>query len=318
MAASVTFSQRLVESIYAYGADSFQANAYDRMRVIDALMNRGKGFKDTSQAGSFVLIPVNVKKLGISQMTSEGSEYNLINTEGDQGAQYKWVTAVTPVIFTDEELGENQGKQQIINTVTNKLDEAKLDHTNLLNTQLLTGTGTAPSSESLSTIVGTATNGGLDPASYPLWVGAVTSGGNLSATVLDAAIDSTMFASDQGIDFLFSNLTLFQRQKDLSATKTTVFQPADVNDPNKSYSGVEIIQFRGAVWTFDRLVPAQTLYGIDSRNIRMFVQPGRDMDIFPEKISPTSLAKHLPIVSRFQFAPLARRAHFKITSLGVS
>jgi hypothetical protein len=318
MAASVTFSQRLVESIYAYGADSFQANAYDRMRAIDALVNRGKGFKDTSQAGPFVLIPVNVKRLGITQGVAEGSEYNLINNEGDTGAQYKWVTAVTPVIFTDEELGENQGKQQLINTVKNKLDEAKLDHTNYLNTQLLTGTGTAPSSESLATIIGTGDNGSLSTTTYPLWVGAVTSGGNLSATVLDAAIDSTMYASDQGIDFLFSNLTLFQRYKDLSQGKVQIWQPNDSSDASKSYSGVEVVQFRGAAWTFDRLVPAQTIYGVDSRNIRMFTQPGRDMDMFPEKIAPTSLAKHLPIVTRFQFAPLARRAHFKITGLGTS
>src|ERR1043166_164591 len=107
MAASVTFSQRLVESIYAYGADAFQANAYDRHRAIDVLVNQGKGFKDDSQAGSFVIVPVNVKRLGITQGVTEGSEYNLINTEGDTAAQYKWVSAVTPLIFTDEELGEN-------------------------------------------------------------------------------------------------------------------------------------------------------------------------------------------------------------------
>jgi hypothetical protein len=318
MAASVTFSQRLVESIYSYAADAMQSNAYDRVRVIDQLVNAGKGFKDSSQAGPFILVPVNVKRLGITQGLVEGSEYNLVNTEGDTGAQYSWRTAVTPLIFTDEELGENQGKNQIINTVKNKLSEARLDHTNYLNSQLLTGTGTGTDSESLGTIIGTADNGGLSTSTYPLWVGAVSSGGNLSMTVLDAALDSTMFQSDQGIDFLFSNLTLYQRYKDLSATKTTVFQQGASSDPNKSYSGVEVIQFRGAVWTFDRLVPAQTLYGVDSRNIRMWVQPGRDMEVLPEKVSPTQLAKHLPLVTRFQYGPLSRRAHFKITGLGVS
>jgi hypothetical protein len=318
MAASVTFSQRLVQSIYSYATEAFQSNAYDRHRAIDVLVNQGKGFKDTSKAGKFLIVPVNVKKLGITQGLVEGSEYNLVNVEGDTAAQYNWVTAVTPLIFTDEELGENQGKSEIISCVTNKLGEAKLDHTTYLNSQLLTGTGTGTDSESLGTIIGTADNGGLSTSTYPLWVGAVSSGGNISQTVLDAAIDSTMFASDQGIDFLFSNLTLYQRYKDLSATKTTVFQQGASSDPNKSYSGVEVIQFRGAVWSFDRLVPAQTVYGVDSRNIRMFVQPGRDMEAYPEKASPTQLAKHIPIVTRFQYAPLSRRAHLKITGLGVS
>lgn len=318
MAASVTFSQRLVESIYAYATTEMQSNAYDRVRVIDQLVNAGKGFKDDSQAGPFVIVPVNVKRLGITQGVIEGSEYNLTNNEGDTAAQFVWVTAVSPVIFTDEELGENQGKQQIINTVKNKLSEAKLDHTNYLNTQLITGTGTAPQSQSLSTLIGNSDTGGLSVTTYPNWVAQVSSGGNLSMTVLDAAIDSTCFDSSQDVDFLFSNLTLYQRFKDLSASKTTVFQQATGDGSIKSYSGVEITTFRGAVWTFDRLVPAQTLYGVASSKIRMFTQKGRDMEMFPDKVAPTQLAYHTPLVTRFQFAPLSRRQHFVISSLGTS
>lgn len=330
---NVSFSQRLVESIWdsLNGADVTE-NAYDFHRALDALIVRGKAFHKPDMGGSFMEANVSARKMPISVNIAEGSEYDLTNIEPLQGAKWSWTTVVSPLVFTLEETSENQGRAKIVDTIQYKTNEARIDHMDLLDTNFFRGTGSYPSSESLNTIVGTGTFGGLSTTTYPNWVGAVdsTAGSNtgttLAVSVVDKAMDACMFSGTQGVDFIISGLSLFQSYKKLGATATTIFQPSDQKEPNAAYTGIEFITFRDAMWFWDRKCQDTTnplglgdttnyLYGVNSAVMHLGTLKGFYQVALDKKYSPTQLAWHIPIVTRYQFATTSRRSHFKLTNI---
>jgi hypothetical protein len=324
----ISFSQRLVESIWdSINGSDVEENAYDMHRALDALIVRGKNFHRSDMGGSLMEANVSVKKMGISQQVAEGVDYDLQNVEPLQAATWKWTTNVTPLVFTLEETSENQGKAKIVDTITYKTNEARTDHMDALDMQFFRGTGTYPSTESLNTIIGTSSFGGISTTTYPDWVGHVESASqNLSVAVVDRALDACMFSGTQGIDFIFSGLTLFQRYKTLGATATTLFQPSDAKKTNNVFQGIEMITFRDAVWFWDRKCQdvadplglgdtANYLYGVNSAQMFMGSLKGFYQVAIDKKYSPTQLAWHIPLVTRYNFGTTSRRAHFKLSNV---
>ena len=173
-ASNVTFTQRLLESLYAYATKDFVQNAFDQHRALDIMVKGGRpGFHNDSDAGNFLALPVTLRKIGITQMITDGSDYALGQNETGTAAKYDWRLAVSPLQFTYAELSENAGKQAIISTMQYKLREARIDHGDKLDDQMINGLGTGNETESLNTLVGTTDNGGIQVASFPNWKGQV-------------------------------------------------------------------------------------------------------------------------------------------------
>lgn len=324
---NVTFVQRLIATSWdAINDGEIEENVYDMRRSLDVLSTRGKRFLRKDQAGSMLEANVEVQKLAITQQLVEGGSYNLNNIEPYRGAKWPWVLTNSALVFTFEEIGENQGRPQLINIVKQKTLTAMQDHFDGKNVQFVRGTGTVPSSESLDTLIGTSDNGGLSVATFSTWKGYVdTASQALTQDIIDKAIDGTMFTESQGIDFILSGPTLFQRYKSKGATATTLFMPSDQKKPNTAYTGIEYVTFRDAVWTWDRQIPdvANTslgdttnyLYGVDSSKLFCAAIKGAWNAPLEKKESINQLMHHIPIVSRYQFGTTSRRSHFKLTTV---
>lgn len=309
MAYTVTFDQRLAATTYAYlQTGEFANNAFDNNRTIDLLMARG--VKET-QSGTFVTIPLGLKTNSDVAYLGEGDTYTIGMGDFGSAAKWTWALAMVPIEYKLEEEGDNSGTEAIIRLVKAKLANAKASLTAAMNAKLFNTTGGSSNTpESLYTLIGTTTNGGISVSTFPNWVSTVDGTfGQITGKKIDGIIDSVTYDVGEP-DLLIATQSIYQGYVDLNRTNLRFTQGDPAN------LGFQRVLHRNAVMSWDRDCTSGSVYAINSKTVKYVVNKGYDMVALPPKRSDAALKTHQEVVVRHQWVTNNRRSNGRLTAVG--
>lgn len=233
-------------------------------------------------------------------------------------AQYTWRNLNASIVFTmDDELA-NSGKEQIVDLIEAKIQQAELTIADSLNDAMFNGTGVEarPRFVGLATAVGTGTYGGIAGGTYTDWQSYVEASGATLTVAMFKVMRNTINIGAGGspVSIFVTTQALFEK---LEALYTPTYQMnplvqgkeskriADVGFTNLEYAGVPVV--------FDPKCPSGTVFALNTKNSKLFVHKDAFMDKGP-KLNPVD--QHVTvqhIVIRATFGTNRRKSLGKLT-----
>lgn len=238
-------------------------------------LKNNDGVETKSGGASYIQIPLMHAK-GTSEWFSGTDILDVSPVDTLDAAQFYWRNLNASIVITLEDELNNSGKDQIVDLLEAKMEQAKLTIGENLNESLFTGTGVEARKRivGLQTLVGTGTFAGIAGATYTDWQSYVEA----SATALTIAqMKTARNTINQGqggspVGIIVTTQTLFEKYESL-LTPTYQMDPmvqsrevkrlGDVGFTALSYAGVPLV--------FDTKTPSTEMYFLNGKNLKLMV-----------------------------------------------
>ncbi len=255
----------------------------------------GNGRVKTLSGGVSIVEPV-MPELGDADSYAEWDVVQANQTNTAAAAQYAWKQMYATIAISGLEEAQNSGREQIINLLEAKIDQAEQTLKHKLNGMLL---GTYASGTVANDFLGlpaliddTATVGGIAPGTYTWWVSQVN---DTTATPLDgAALEAALGAlynetSDAGpdvVDMIITNPFGF------GMYEQSLTPQVRYTDTLKANLGFKNLMFKDAPIVWDHQCPgtaaenvtaaaSANYYGINSKYVGLKIHKDRNFKQSP-------------------------------------
>lgn len=205
--------------------------------------------------------------------------YELLDTTPQGGitaAQYKWKQyAVTVSVSGKESEIQNAGKEQMINLVTAKVQQATMSLEDRLAIDLFAATQVSKKIGTLAILIDTtSTVGDVNSTTNSWWQGSVTASGSFAAqglTDMRTTWNNISKYKPTGVpDFLVSDQATYERYE------ATVLPHLRIQNEQLGDLGFTNLKFKGATYAFDVNATSGVIYFLNSRNLRFAVHKNRN------------------------------------------
>jgi len=249
------------------------------------------------------------------------------NTAG--AAQYDWKQLYATIAISGLEEAQNSGKEQMINLLEAKIEQAEQTLRNRLNGMCF---GTYASADPANDFLGlptliddTLAVGGLDPATETWWVANEDTGASIDAATLEAKMRDLVHASSDagpdGTDAIFTNAYGF------GFFESTLTPQVRYTDTEKANLGFQNLLFKNIpiMWDFacsggvegTVATTSASFYGLNSKYIGLKLHKDRNFaqSSFTENLSGSTAATGTPGIGAVSANGLDARVSF-ITTYG--
>lgn len=194
---------------------------------------------------------------------------NILTTpqEGISAAEYSWKQAAVTIAIAGLEEAMNNGKEQVIDLLKAKTDQASESLSEKFN-EMLFGDGTGNSSKDFMGIKGLVTSsgsfGGIDPASNTWWAAQVEATVEVLALSRMSSFWNTCHGGTNDTpDFLITTATLWEKYESL-------LQPQlRFSDPKTADAGFVNLLYKGAPIVFDIDCTSGYMYFLNSKHLEL-------------------------------------------------
>ncbi len=198
-------------------------------------------------------------------------------------AQFTWRNLNASIVFTlDDELS-NMGKEQIVDLIEAKIQQAELTIADSLNDAMFNGTGleARPRFVGLATAVGTGTYGGIAGGTYSDWQSYVeSSGGALTIAQIKTMRNTiNIGAGGSPVSIFVTTQTLFEKLETLY-TPTFQMNPMVQSKEGKRIAdgGFTHLEYAGTPVVFDPKCPSGVMLALNTKNSKLYVHKDAFMD----------------------------------------
>lgn len=248
--------------------------------LLNYMKNNG-GVETKSGGASYIQVPL-MHATGTSEWFSGTDSLDVAPVDTLDAAQFYWRNLNASITITLEDELNNSGKEQIIDLLEAKINQAKLTIADNLNTSIFTGTGneTRKRIVGLQTLVDTGTVGGIAGATYADWRSYKES----TATALTIAqIKTARNTINQGkggspVKFMITTQTLFEKYESL-LTPTYQMDPLVRSKEAERLGdvGFTALSYAGVPMSWDAAVPSGEFYFLNSENLKLYVHDMANM-----------------------------------------
>lgn len=276
--ANPNFDNIVATTLKAYfGSGKATDNIFKRTAFLDWILKN----RLATQGGSSAVMPIeNV----INSTFQTYSGYDALTPAHGQeiitAAEYVWKQAAIYIPMSGIEEAKNGGKQQIINLLKAKTENAERTAAEQFETMALTYYGTENSSKGwggLPLLVGNETStvttvGGIDCTADTYWrASRNVVAAALTLPLLSNAYNTVSFGAD-ACDFEITTQALWEKYEGL-------LQPSQrFMDAKTAEAGFSNLMHRGSKVVWSDLMPSGLWYFLNSRHIKLAVLDGKWMD----------------------------------------
>ncbi len=287
-----------------------QDNIFDEVLTVKWLKEKSKV---SLSGGATIVEPLMYGTNSAGQWFDGFDQVNVTPQEGFTQAQYQWKMVEVPVSVSDkEENVQNSGEAKQFDIVQQKLKQAELSLTDLLNAQLFDDSIGSKEMDSLVTVIdGTGTIGEINSSTYPWWAADENSGGSFAAQGLSDMLT------------LYNALRVEGAKTDAIITRPTeeAYYEAAVRPHLRIASeksgdlGFGRLTYKGIPIIADNDATSGVMYFVDSRHLSFYARDNRNM-FLTDFIRPVNqLAKTALLVMVCQLGTNNRRRLGKITGI---
>lgn len=250
-----------------------------------ALLN-SKGKKKTEDGGDYIRTNLRRAKRTGGQSYAGWDQMAMAPTDTLGYALFPWAQYGIPVAIDEATLLKNRGAKQVVNLLTDKVQEATDALVDLMTVDMY-GDGTGNGGKDLTglaaAIAATGTYGGIARASNSWW--------NANVTAASAAVTMPMIGSmintvrgpsgdpqKQGkVDLIVTTQTIYEAIEGLYDEKLRI--PS--SDLNMGKLGFETLKYKGAEITWSDNVTAGEVLFLSTSSLGFTVMSGRDFTFTP-------------------------------------
>lgn len=250
----------------------------DHYKQNDGVVEKSGGYE--------VRVPL-MTNAGTSEWFSGTDTLDVSPVDTIDNAQYTWRNLNASIVFTMDDELSNMGKEQIVDLIEAKVQQAELTIADSLNDAMFNGTGAEarPRFVGLATAVGTGTYGGIAGGTYTDWQSYVeSSAATLTVAMIKIARNTiNIGAGGSPVDIIVTTQALFEK---LEALYTPTYQMnplvqskegkriADVGFTSLEYAGIPVV--------FDPKCPAGSMFFLNTKNSKLYVHKDAFMDKTPQ------------------------------------
>ncbi len=264
--------------------DQLTDNVFNARPLLNFYMSNGRV---RNVSGGISIVEPLMYAQGDFKSYAEWDQIEVTPRNTATAAQYNWKQLVATIAISGLEEAQNNGREQIVNLLEAKIQQAEDTLKTSLNQQLFgtyTGQG-ANDFTPLTTIVGNADGdlvGGINTSAgqnTDWWKSQVQAVGAVDAAGLESAMRSNYnAASDAGndrVDALFTDATVFEFYE------STLTPQVRYTDVEKANLGFQNLMFKGVpmFWDFD--APAGTMFGLNSKYVGLCIHSDRNFKQSP-------------------------------------
>lgn len=237
------------------------------------LNSKGRAIK---QGGASIIEPVMYGKNTTAAAYDGDDVIDTTLQGGITAAQFHWRQYATTVGVTGREAEiQNAGKEQIINIVTAKVQQAAMSLEDRLAIDLFAASQASKKIQTLVTLIdATSTIGDINSTTNSWWQGIVTSGGSFAAqgmSDLRSTWNTMVQRSPRGMpDFIVSDNTTHERYE------ATILPHLRIQDKEMADLGFGNLKFKGATWAFDTNATSGVIYMLNSNLMSLVVHSRRN------------------------------------------
>lgn len=261
---------------------AYESEFKDQVFNMHPLLNHIKENDGVSKksGGTTVRVPM-LTNSGISQWFQGTDTLDVTHVDTLDASEYSWRNLNASIVFTFDDEMANSGKEQVIDLIEAKIQQAELTIANTLNTSLFTGVAANKQIDGLQTLVGTGSVGGVDGATYSDWRSYVEST-STALTIAQIKVARNTINVGQGgspVSIIATTQTLHEKLETLY-TPTYQMNPMVMNKEVKRLGdvGFEALAYAGIPVVFDPACPSGEMYFLNTKNLKLFVHKDAFMD----------------------------------------
>lgn len=287
-----------------------QDNIFDEVPTIKWLKSKGKV---SLQGGATIIEPLMYGTNGTTTWYDGHDTVDITPQEGFTQAQYEWRTVATSIAVSDKEENiQNQGPQAMFDIVQQKLKQAEMSLTDVLNTQLFDTSIGAKEMDSLATVIDSSgTIGGIAASSYSWWASDEDASGSFAGQGRSDMLTLYNALKVEGAktDAIITRPTeeAYYEGTLVPHLRMTSVKSGDLGFGHLEYKGIPIIA--------DNDCNSGVMYFVDSRHLNLYARDNRNMHL-TEFVKPANqLSKVAQLVFAAQLGTNNRRRLGKLTGI---
>ena len=252
---------------------------------------REKGKIDNVEGGRFITEPLRYAKNDNVVWLGKGGAVSLNDGEFLTIAKFDWRYLVASVVRFGVDDQQNRGKNQIINLMNAKLDNARDSQVDTLETRLAAGAGSQSTGlDGLQLLVAddptTGAVGGIDPSTYTWWRNQTKNMTGLSFATNGISNMRTMLnntrnnLNSDSPDLILSGQTPYEYYEDTVETRHRIIGSQKMLD-----AGFENLAYKGIPMVWSPSI-ATRMYFLNTNHLRLTIDPMLDFDMTDFKPIP--------------------------------
>lgn len=252
---------------------------------------REKGKIDNVEGGRFITEPLRYAKNDNVVWLGKGGAVSLNDGEFLTVAKFDWRYLVASVVRFGVDDQQNRGKNQIINLMNAKLDNARDSQVDTLETRLAAGAGSQSTGmDGLQLLVAddptTGAVGGIDPSTYTWWRNQTKNMTGLSFATNGISNMRTMLnntrnnLNSDSPDLILSGQTPYEYYEDTVETRHRIIGSQKMLD-----AGFENLAYKGIPMVWSPSI-ATRMYFLNTNHLRLTIDPMLDFDMTDFKPIP--------------------------------
>ena len=233
--------------------------------------------------GQRIIVPL---LYGLNTTVASYSAYGTLDTTPQEGmtvAEYNWKQYAGTLSISRKERRQNSGEDAVINLVEAKAKQLEISLQEQLEEDALKATPGADDLDSVDTLVGTGTVGGIAGATLTFWQSTVTASGSFAGQGLSDMRTgyNTVSKGNDAPDLGLSTQTVFEYYEN-------TLQPQQRFTNTKLLDGgFQSLMFKGMAMTWSEKVISGYLYMLNSKYLSLDVDKETDFVTTPF-IEPTN------------------------------
>lgn len=276
MSANPDFDQILSTTLKNY-RPTLTDNVFSSTPLLDHLKRKDK--IRMLSGGAKIVEPIMHALNSTAKPYSGWDVLDITPQEGISAAEYDWKQFAASVAINGLEEAVNSGKEQVINLLQAKIEQAEMTLSEVIN-EMLYGDGTTyqgdPNTKAwngLGNLVGTGAVGGINPATSgnEFWqsvvIAADTDGGGADTSVRDdSQWAQAFYTASRGADrpdFAVTTQDLFQDYEE------SLIPQLRFTSNSKADSRFQNLDFKGIALHFDTYCPEGSTYFLNSKYISL-------------------------------------------------
>jgi hypothetical protein len=261
---------------------AFRDNVFKKRALLSHFKNNGG--VETKDGGLGITAPLIGGKNTTAKAFTGADTLDISYQEGIDSAKYAWAFYNTSITFTLTDELQNSGKSQMLSLLKGKIMQAENSIAELVNTDLFTGKGAdtagKPNIVGLDIALGTATYGGINPATtgngfWKAYVGLIKDDVNFAA-LRTAKNTANLGAGGSRVSLIVTTQALYEKIMGL-LTATISMNPTS-EGKRLGDAGFANIEFEGTPVVFEESATAETVYMVNVTNWKLGVLKGANFD----------------------------------------
>lgn len=270
--------------IVASTLPSYEKEFKDQVFNKHVLLNHYKenGGVEEKSGGYEVRVPL-MTGAGVSEWFGGTDHLDVSPVDTLDAAQFTWRNLNASIVFTMDDELSNMGKEQIVDLIEAKIQQAELTIADSLNDAMFNGTGSEarPRFVGLATAVGNGTYGGIAGGTYTDWQSYIeATGGALTIAQIKTMRNTiNIGAGGSPISILVTTQTLFEKLESLY-TPTYQMNPLVQSKESKRIAdaGFTDLEYAGIPVVFDPKCPSGHMFALNTKNSKLYVHKDAFMD----------------------------------------